>query len=158
MAAIDIGAAATDRGTSFAQNYTIIALDNPANASGKITSVEIWYRGDANDVTGVKVGTFSGNGTDYTPRDYATIGDVTKGSKQTFSGLDIDVEVGDYIGVFATTGDIEADSSGGAGLYWKLGDQFDAGEQTYTLSASYIMSAYGEGATLAVRRIFITQS
>lgn len=139
---IDIGAAAIDRGDSFVPEYTGIALDNPANASGKITSVEIWAK---TDLTGCKVGTFYKDGTSFTCRDYATIGGVASGSKQTFSGLDIDVETGDYIGIYFSAGSLEMDLSGGAGMYYKSGDQFDAGTQTYELWDVVIYSLYGEG-------------
>ena len=143
MAAIDVGNAAIDRATESTEGATYIDLANPANLSGKITSIELWFNGIT--ATGVKVGTFSGSGGQYTSRDVATIGNVTSGSKQTFSGLSINVVAGDFIGIFFSSGGLELDTTGGSGVYNKLGDQFGTGVQTYALNATHAMSTYGAG-------------
>ena len=67
-------------------------------------TVETWFNSNA---TGFKVGTFSGSGIPYDDRDYETIGAVTSGSKQTFSGLSIDVVTGDFIGCYYATGQLK---------------------------------------------------
>ncbi|GAG94005.1 unnamed protein product [marine sediment metagenome] len=148
MAAIDIGSAATIREANYIYGKTLILVDNPANLSGKITSVELYF-GEGQDGVGVKVGTFYGSGTDYTCRDYANIGAVTGGSKQTFSGLNISVEAGDYIGIYYSGGKVRYDSTGYAGVYEKTGDQFNTGQQTYVLRANETDSVYGEGEEVA---------
>ncbi|MBA7591969.1 hypothetical protein ES708_34140 [subsurface metagenome] len=88
--------------------YTNVNIGNPANASGKITSVEIW----ANTILfDCKVGIFyvvSGN--ILSTRDWVQIGTVTAGAKKTFE-VDLEVEEGDYIGI-CQEGDIEYDTSG----------------------------------------------
>lgn len=151
MAAIDIGPGAIDRGTTGYGNYTVIDMANAANATGKITSIELWMAGSA-DATDLKAGTLQNtSGDNFTPRDYETIGTVTRGSKQTFSGLDCDVATGDYAGVFwsATAATIEMDLAGGSGNYRKAGDQFDAGDQDYgALKADRAISIYGTGETI----------
>ena len=148
MAAIDVGSAAIGRLTYWsAYAATLIDIANAANDTGKLTSFELWYYSNA---TGVKAGTFYGSGTSYTSRDVESIGNVTAGSKQTFSGLDCDVTSGDFVGVYADNNfdEIEADTTGGSGVYYKAGDQFGAGTQTYTLwGAAFAISIYGIGAT-----------
>ncbi|MFC1789478.1 hypothetical protein ACFLYY_00700 [Patescibacteria group bacterium] len=141
---IDMGAIATDTG-ALLSGYTNINMVNPANATGKITSVEI--RGFV-PMTGVKVGTFYGSEPDFIPRDYAVIGNVASGTIETFSGLDIDVVAGDYIGIYNTTGNIYDAVVGGSGVYRLSGDQFDSGEQTYTIVSGHDddMWLYGIGA------------
>lgn len=151
MATIDIGPGAINRASAHSYNRTLLCVDNPANANGKITSVEIWANAN---LSGCKVGTFYGSGTSYTSRDYATIGNVTAGSKQTFGSLSIDVQSGDYIGIFYSSGGIEADLSGFAGVYQDFGDQFGTGAQTYTLLAGDALSVHGEGATVTVGHSF----
>lgn len=146
MAVIDIGPDAIDRTATGVPDYTDIMLDNPANDTGTITKNEIWA---ANSLGGCKTGTFYGTPPNFTPRDYETIGDVTAGSKQTFTGLDCDVTAGDYIGVYYSDGNLEAHTSGYAGIYYKALDQFGAGQQTYTLAAGDAESIYGEGETVA---------
>lgn len=144
MAVIDIGPDAIDRGTTNPAGYTDVMLDNPANDTGTITKFELWFY---NNAGGVKAGTFSRDVANFTPRDYETIGNVTSGSKQTFTDLDCDVTAGDYIGIYYSSGDLEWDNTGYGGDYYKSGDQFDAGEQTYALQSGDAGSVYGEGAT-----------
>lgn len=141
MAAIDVGGGATNRGTS-SNNGTYVDKNNPSNLEGYINTVELWF---ANNATGVKVGTFSGSGTSYTSRDFASIGNVTAGSKQTFTNLKIRVKAGDFLGIYFATGDIEYELSGGSDVYYKAGDQFGAGAQTYTQNAGDLISIYATG-------------
>jgi hypothetical protein len=147
--AIDVGSTASNRGSSADINgYTYITKDNPVNANGVITSVEVWANGN---MTGLKVGTFFGSGTSWTNRDYETIGNVTAGSKQTFSGLSIDTQTNDLLGCVNTGGNIEIDTTGGSGHYWKQYDQFGAGTQTYTDPgyATTVFSLYATGISAA---------
>lgn len=144
MATIDVGLAATDRGTTLSNGYTVLAQDNVANDSGTISSIEIWCN---SELSNVKAGVFYDDGSpDYTVRDFETIGTVSSGSKQTFSGLDIDVVAGDLIGYVCTAGNIEADDDQG-GIWYYAGDGF-TDTRTYTDNPTpYGMSLYGEGAT-----------
>lgn len=144
MGEIDVGTAAIDRGTYKTQGYTRVLIANAANDDGSLDTVEIWaYM----DLSGAKVGTFFGSGTDYTPRDYTLLGAVSSGSKQTFSGLDIEVESGDLVGLYCSGGMVESDSSGGDGVYQKSGDQFSAGQQTYVFDSGDTVSLYATGET-----------
>jgi hypothetical protein len=149
MAVIDIGPGATDRASSRAISVlqTIIDLNNPANDTGTLDTFEI-FANTAN-MTNVKVGTFSGSGTSYNDRDYETIGTVTYGSKQTFTGKNCDVSSGDYIGFCADGGKIEQDTTGYAGFYVVVGDQFGSGANTYSLISGDALSIYATGATAA---------
>jgi hypothetical protein len=148
--AIDIGGGATNRASTISvAGYTAIDLANPANASGVITSVELWFNTNG---SGVKIGTFyNTTGNNYRCRDVETIGDVTAGSKQTFE-VSLDVESGDFIGIYGTGGNIEADRSGGSGNFYKAGDQTDGGEALYELDAGYVMSLYGTGGEAQITR------
>lgn len=151
MASIDIGAGALDRSAQWGGVYTYIDLTNPANDTGTITSFEVWFWASGEDPTGVVVGTFYGSSTTWTNRDYETLGSVTKGSKQTFSGLNCSVSASDIDGFYATTGSLEGDATGGSGICWKVGSQFGTGLQTgYTPLANYQQSIYGTGTTPVV--------
>ncbi len=147
MGLIDIGPGATDRVTNYGAGYTAICADNPANDTGIISSFECYAN---TNILGAKVGTFSGSGTSYTSRDVETIGIIVAGSKQTFSGMNCDVVVGDFIGCYFASGTIEAATSGGGGIYEKTGDQFGAGAQTYSLDTGWVMSLYGSGVTILI--------
>lgn len=145
---IDIGAGATDRGSrNLAPVFTTIDLNNPANATGSIDTFEIWFEVTAGDATNAVMGALFGSGGTWESRDSETLGAVTAGSKQTFSGLDCDVETNDNIGLYyESTARIESDVSGGAGVWYKSGNQFGQGEQSgYTEIAGDIFSLYGTG-------------
>jgi len=146
--AIDVGSLATDRGSSHANLWTKIDTTNPANATGIIDTVRTWYETAA---TGFYVGTFYlVSGTDYKCRDSVSIGNVASGSEQTFSGLSENIESGDFIGCYETTGRIEFDTSGGSGLYRIKEYQIDpANQATYALAGSYPISLYGTGTEAA---------
>jgi hypothetical protein len=143
VAPLSIGPAAIDRGGNNVSGFTYIFLDTPCNKNGNITSVELWFVIDAANVV---VGTMYGSGTDYTPRASSVLGSIGAGSKIITSGLSIAAQTGDFIAVTFTAGNIEWASSGGAGVYYKSGNQFGAGTQTYTLAANHIGSCHGIGA------------
>ena len=148
--AIDIGSPAIDRATAVGDGNTILEIGNPANAAGTITSVFLWANTELADC---EVGTFFGAAGTFENRDSAVIGTVAAGSEQTFAGLDIDVEIGDFIGVHFTSGTLDTDTSGGSGVYFKAGDQFGQGEQAgYALisGGDAIMSLNGTGIESAV--------
>jgi hypothetical protein len=139
---IDVGPGAIDRANSNTPVYTYVDGNNPANASGTLDTFSLWFGTNA---TGVKVGTGYGSGTVYTNRDGESLGNVTSGSMQTFTGLDCDVESGDYAMFYFGTGFIEADTTGGTTCYYKSGDWFAQGQQTFSTSSRQAHSIYGTG-------------
>jgi len=141
---IDIGSPAIARGWNATYNYTRIVLDNPANATGTITSVEIWA---SSTLSNVKVGTFwevsSGH---FSSRDYETIGTVNSGSKQTFT-VNLDVENGDVIGMFYTAGQMAKTTTGFAGVRYSNGDKMPCDNLFFDIDAGWTISLYGTGTT-----------
>jgi len=145
---IDIGAAAIDRAsvTNLA-SYTLVGAENPANATGIIDTVEIWMAA-VSSPNNVFVGTFSAVGNVLTCRDSESIGEIVVGSKQTFTGLSIDIVSADYIGAKNKTtfnSDIERDNSG-SGYWYIAGEYIDPTDSaTFTWGANRTMSLYGTG-------------
>ena len=149
---IDIGSPAIDRTGNAGNNRTLISKANPASESGTITSVEI-YAVSGYDLINCKVATFEevSNNT-FTTRDTHTIGTVTAGSKQTFP-VNLDVQVGDYIGIFISLGDwIEADTTGGSGLWDIAGNYIPCSDAVFgtTNWPAVNMSLYGTGDTITI--------
>jgi len=144
---IDIGMPAINRGST-ASNYTWVNMGNPANASGTITSIEIWAQ---TALTNCEVATFYVvSGDNLSTRDTEFIGDVTPpGSKLTFV-VDLDVEAGDYIGAYYTAGTIERDSSGMPGCWMKTGDNIPCSNLLFTNRDDEAISLYGTGITAVV--------
>lgn len=124
-----MGNEATDRASATAVNFTQIYRDNPASKTGKITSIEIFA---ATNISNLEVATFYlVSGSNYSTRDNETIGSVTAGSKQTFT-VDLDVVAGDMIGLYATSGSLENDTSGGSGSLGAIGDCIPCTNQEFT--------------------------
>ena len=132
---IDVGPGAVSLGSPSYCGGTMVDAANSANASGILNSFEIYV--DTNNLTGVKMGSFSGSGTSYTNRAYENIGSVTAGSKQTFTGKNCAVVTGDFLGVVVggAAGDgypyIQKDT-GGTQAYYYAADAFGGGTLTYT--------------------------
>lgn len=140
---VAVGAAATDRAAGGGLNQTFIQVDNPANNPGTLTTIKLW----ADEVTqpeGWKVGAFYGSGTNYTSRDHAALPTVSAGYNE-FSGLSINVEKGDFIGIYLPGGAKVDLGAPPTDFYYAPGDKFGAGLQTYTLNTDYGISLNGEG-------------
>ena len=151
MAEIDLGSEAIERDASSIEidAYTRVEGNNAANDSGTIDYCEVFLAEEGDDTY---VGTFSASGNVLTCRDSELIGDVASGSKQTFSGLDIDVETGDYIGINCkgATGRIERDTDEGAGYWGTSGEYIDPEDSTeFYYYETRTMSLYGTGETEA---------
>lgn len=142
---IDIGSPAIGRPSSAYLPYTYVNVDNPANESGTITQVELWSQTNIADCVVATFYVVSGN--NLSTRDTYYIGSVALGAKRTF-GVNLTVEAGDYIGINATSGDLEAHSAGYAGLWRYSGDAIPCTNVLFILLAGDTMSLYGTGTTV----------
>jgi len=141
--AIDIGAAAINRATN-SDDRPRIEGSNPANADGTIDTVKVWmaygtttFQACIQEHLGSNV---------FTTRDYEDIGSVSSGSEQTFTGLSMDVVTGDYLGCDYQTGNIEADTSGGTGIWWDYtGTTIPCTNETFQWVTGTQYSLYGMG-------------
>ncbi len=139
---IDVGPGATNRASSAFSAFTVIDLANPANATGTLETVEVWF---ATGPSAARIGIFYLiSGTTYKCRSStADLGAVTSGSKQTYS-VSLSINAGDYIGVWFNGGGIEQDTSGGSGVMAYSGEAIDVNDQaSYTSYASRAISVYG---------------
>ena len=142
---IIIGWPAIGRGTSLGA-YTMIN-DNPANESGVINNVEIWC---STSLVNCEVAIFTqGDANVFSTGDIEFIGAVASGAKRTFV-VDLDVVAGDYIGMYFTSGNIERDSSGCDGMWYKTGDRIPCTDIAFTNFATSAISLYGTGTTVVV--------
>ena len=142
LTAIDIGSAATVRTANLTNNYTWVDKNNSANATGKITKLAFYTSAG---LDGVEVATFyvvSGN--NLSTRDTQSIGKVGGGYQEV--AVDLDVNIGDWIGVTYTSGYLR--QTGAFGAYWYVaGDKIPCTNQVFTLGST-TFSLYGTGATL----------
>ena len=142
---IDIGSEAVSQSNSTSSGYTLISKVNPANKAGYLTRIEIYAK---TNIGGAKVGTFyQVSGNTYKCRDSAVIGDVSSGSKQSFTELSIEVQVGDFIGIYFSSGSICNLLYSGDGYLHVSGDYCDPDDQTTYTDSDYlkgIISLYGD--------------
>ncbi|MBA7584581.1 hypothetical protein ES695_04225 [Candidatus Atribacteria bacterium 1244-E10-H5-B2] len=139
---IDIGGEAIERSSEAAVTNTKIDKNNPANATGIITSVEIWAWTSLDDF---EVAIFYMTDTNvFSTRSNHFIGAVTGGSKQTFK-VNLAVQEGDYIGYYGSVGTIGRDKAGGLGYWYFTGDSIPCTDVEFTLSGNttFIYSVYG---------------
>ncbi len=139
---IDIGCPAIDRPYYLTGPRTAINRGNPANATGIIKTIEIYAE---SDLSGCKVATFYvDNGNRLTTRDYAEIGTVTAGSKQTFT-VSLNVEEGDYIGIYYRNGVMERDVYEKKGVWHESIDQIPCYRHEFSIGEEWAISLYGSG-------------
>ena len=154
MAAIDIGYGASYYNDHIFSNCVFFDTSNPANATGVLTSFEVWIWGSSYALD-FRIGTV------YQPiankvqgRDSEYIGTVATGSKQTFSGKNCDVVSGDFLGCYGTNGAPCSYYYSGDPTVWvnrfdTNGDNFGAGPfSPLPHSAGYRINIYATGTTL----------
>ena len=147
---IDIGEAAINRSGIATSGETYINAGAVANASGKVTTIEIY---SYNNLTNCEVAIFyrpdpDGFPNDFSTRDSVLIGNVEKGALRSFA-VDLDVEIGDMIGVH-TTNNIDKDSSGYDGIWHFAADYIPCTNEHFYWLAGDAVSLHGIGATVAV--------
>lgn len=143
MADIDIGAAAVNRSESTSLIFTQIGKENSANDTGIITVVEVWLNSQC---TEFQAFTAIDEGSNVlSSRDYENLGVTWAGSKKIFSGLNMDVETGDYLGCSTegggSVGATERANSGEG--YWTL-------EAKNILPISSVGFSFGSGRTISL--------
>ena len=144
--AIDVGADCINRTNSFSGNYTVLSIDNPANAAGIITNVCIWLANHSGEDSSY-VGTFYLiSGTTYKCRDAENVGILYAGENN--KTVSLNVEIGDLIGIFCGNmfDLLEKDTAGFSGVYYNMLNKCIVDNETsYTLTPDYAISLYGSG-------------
>lgn len=160
MAEIDVGSPAITRNyTTETSLYTSINLTNPANASGVLDNVEIFFHSSKGTYS-TKVGSFYVvSSVIYHCRDYADLGLISAGAElKTFTGLSIEITEADFIGIFNGYKDNEAfiksAQTGYDGVMINQGDGF-ASDKLYSLLGGDTLSLYATGETVAAGSNFI---
>lgn len=143
MADISIGSAAVNLDDSLT-TITLINENGAADGDGTIDTVEVWGSADMADT---EIGIFYSTGEDqFSTRDNETIGTVVHGSAQQFS-VDLDVQTGDYIGIYWSSGNIERTASSGTGYWYKTGDNIPCTTTDFSHVSPRDISVGGSGET-----------
>lgn len=142
---IVIGPGATDRESSSATSSTRVDANVASTGgTGTIDTWELWFV-----VSGVNVQVatfFVVSGNNLSTRDTETIGAVTAGSKQTFTGLSTDVQNGDYPGVYDGSVGVTIERANSGATQWTVsGDKIPCTNQAFGTTATETISIYGTG-------------
>jgi len=150
---IDIGSPAIDRigqyGSVLGVNRFLIELANPANLAGIITEVSAFFTTAIAGKTGYLVTFYEGVVGFFSSRDYVQVAFPSSVGKYTWTGLSLNVEVGDYIGIGLPPGDADYGidcEAGGVGVrHNQAGLTLPIVNQSFDLYADNIMSLEGVG-------------
>jgi hypothetical protein len=147
--AISVGEALTNHSTSASANQTYM-VGGAISFAGSDAYLDVFNFRFAGNATGVKVGSFYFvHDTFYWQmRDYESIGNVTGGSNQQFTGKNCTIVTGDRIGYYAATGALEWSTSGGSTSWSISGDKFDATHNQYTADSGGWLCVNGSGYAL----------
>jgi len=121
--------------------YTIVNRTGPALYSGTVKRVRIWAN---KTLYNCEIATFYVvNGNNLSTRDNQTIGTVTAGSAKEIT-VDLDVQAGDYIGMYYTSGKMDVSTSGGNGLWYLSGqDGIPCVNREFSFANGYVISLEG---------------
>lgn len=144
MAFIDIGNPAIVRPGNIGCANTKIDINNPANASGTIVSVEIYVQETLYNVEIAIFEEVSAN--HFTVRSHSgNLGSKSVG-KKVFE-VSLEVQQGDYIGIWYTSGKIKAGDVEGSTKYWsKVGDNIPCTNAYFNLQGYRQISLWGRSA------------
>jgi len=149
---IDIGTDATEDTASIAglSGLTLVVLGNPANAAGKITNVKL--KTGTTAPTDVEIGIFYNEGGDvYSTRDSQSIPNMNASTLYESIGVDLDVEIGDLIGIYGVQNSLAGDSDHPTGGFQYLaGDQIPCSEAEFGNNYANDIILYGTGAEVVV--------
>lgn len=126
---LDMGYPAANGNTSLGGGITWIDLYNPSNGNGTFDTVHAWANTNMNNVN--TVGTFYYLNPEYYCRDSEAIGNITSGALRTFTGLTIEGQTGDFIGIYwdySGGGILEANDTGGTGVVRLNAEYKDPGD------------------------------
>ena len=131
--------------TSSQGTYTFISRNNPANKSGTITLATLKAYGET--IVGLIIGIFenTGGSTFVCRSAQSCPGSFPQGTHEI--EVNLEIEEGDYIGLFASDGKIGTTSSGGSGYSYASGNRCSpgssAGYTTPSTTHRYGLSATG---------------
>jgi len=146
---IDVGPGCGNRGFTWPANYSLIVKDNPANAAGTIDYVCVYAD---SDMSGIEFASFADEGSEVLSTNGNTsgsnlgaIGDQQNEYNAPGDFTAFNINVGEYIGIYWSGGNIDRDSSGFAGMWWVANDQIPCSSVTFNLEVDDTISLYAIG-------------
>lgn len=136
---ITMGYSAINRSDTVSAAKTRVFKDFTAQKTGTIDTIKI-YANSA--ISGLEVASFYGSGGTLSTRDYETIGNVSSGYSS--HSVSIDIQEGDYIGFYATSGYWERDIAD-ADVWGSYSDMIPCSNEAFSNWITSKISFYAEG-------------
>jgi len=137
---VDIGNEAIDRFDQIGGGLTMADKYNPANKSGTITKVEVFWPGPTSNL---KVAIFfQVSGNFLSTRSWVNLPSVPSGHSE--HEVNLPVQAGDFIGCYIGARDIDTDSTG-VGVWMKGGDSVPCTNVEFGFSNGTALSLKGTG-------------
>lgn len=146
--AIDVGLnySGSGNGNNGSSEITIYSVVNSANATGILNQVRFYPA--TFGIIGFTVGTFLRvSGTTTTSRDYESLGDFSC-AEQIVSDVNIDVELGDYVGYYHSGSGALRYTSGDT-RHYRLGNYLGTNNISYNSVGGYYDLLYATGTETA---------
>ena len=155
---VEIGAAIIDRGSQFLQtllDYVVIEQSSPATVAGTIYKAGVYMSSVGNPPSVLRFGTFyKTNGNSFTYRDYSDLVSASVGYNEY--DVNLDVQIGDYIGIWLNNNNgLELDTSGGIGYWYVESSVITIVAQACIYTANYIVSIGGEIGVAFIPQVII---
>lgn len=138
MPVIEVGTPAIDRPSSFIAGWNYIVKENPATASGNLAHVAMWWETAPGTIF---LATYYQNSPNhFTTRDWCQVDGVGAG----YSEVDVDliIQAGDYLGVYAAAGTLSRTTSG-EGVWYTTQNDTNVTDKLFALWANNTASLYG---------------
>jgi hypothetical protein len=140
---LDVGDSCINRNTATTPGYSWLVTVNPANISGTLTSVCVWFGNASLNVHLFTADRTTGN--NFYIRAVQDVGDHGTGLRNI--AVELEIVAGDYVGIYTEQNGAEESTDKSADIFYKLG-VVEAGNTylfTKPVLSVYGLSVYGTG-------------
>jgi len=146
VAVITVGSTAENRDIGLAA-ATQINKAAAADGDGTLSEAQIYV---ATELSGLEIATFIDEGSNnLSTRANETIAGSHAAGYHEIALDNMAVETGDFIGEYHSGGTLDADNTGGSGMWYKTGDNIPADSVGFSSFSGWVISLKGIGATVA---------
>lgn len=140
--ALDVGDSCIDRNSATTPEYSWLVTVNPANISGKVTSICVWFAGATLNVHLFTADRTTGD--NFFIRAVQDVGGHGTGKQDI--AVELEIVAGDYIGVYTEQNGVEESTDKNADIFYKSGLVVAGNTYLFTEAANvYGLSVYGTG-------------
>jgi len=144
--AIAVGSTCESRDAGRGNSYTIVEINNPANATGTIDYICI---SSDNTMAGIEVASFAASGNNLTTNGNVALADQSGAGVTEYNApgdfTAFDINIGEYIGIWWTAGGLDETTTSGAGFWYKEYDYIPCTSEAFSVYGGRDHSLYATG-------------